>query len=160
MDLMLLHESNVYLFSSPTHNPATYGGYNRSVSENWEVINPAPAGSPGTDRAIENRTDDTGQKEEPVEALDILQERSELVDPPPLSQQSRGTAVPSSDKVAGQNAGGAGLPVVPGFTAYYGGYGGGPFGSLAGVAAQGGVIDVGMLPGCGGRITSVMLNGY
>jgi len=52
------------------------------------------------------------------------------------------------------------LPVDPGFFGDYGGYGGGPFGSLAGIAAQGGVIDVGMLAGGGGRITSVMLNGY
>jgi RHS repeat-associated protein len=41
-----------------------------------------------------------------------------------------------------------------------GGGGGSPFGSLSYVGAQGGIINVGMLPGGGGRITQAMLDAH
>lgn len=89
MELIALHESNVQLFSTPVHNPATYGGYPPSTSEIPEIR----AGPPVKEAvdATENRTEDTGEKEEPVEALDILQEKGEPMDPPLANQQSANT---------------------------------------------------------------------
>jgi RHS repeat-associated protein len=86
MELVALHESNVQGLSNPVHNPAVYGGYPPSAPE-IPVISSSSSGPKEAVEATENRTEDTGEKEEAIEPIDILQEKSELLDDPLSSNQ-------------------------------------------------------------------------